>query len=160
MWTPAPLGRHQLFSAPSSTGNLPTYSSVLKWELTALFVMESAQSHSPSYQIFPGPWNEGESPRPNMRDQETAWMWSPGGSLANHESISPTEADRYKFVDDISCLEIINLLSFGLASHNVRLQLPSDVPSHGQIINSECEYLKTQEYLNEISRWTSKLIFF
>ena len=57
-------------------------------------------------------------------------------------------------MDDLSCLEIINLLSIGLASHNVRLQVPSDIPSHGQIIDNES--LKTQEYLNKISRWTTK----
>ena len=57
-------------------------------------------------------------------------------------------------MDDLSCLDIINLLSIGLASHNSRLQVPSDIPSHGQIINSE--YLKTQEYIDEISRWTTK----
>ena len=60
----------------------------------------------------------------------------------------------FKFVDDLTCLEIINLLSIGLASHNARLQVPSDIPSHGQIINNE--YLKTQEYLDKISRWTTK----
>ena len=85
-----------------------------------------------------------------------------GASLGNHEFIIQTndnadcvpEADRFKFVDDLSCLEIINLLIIGLASHNSRLQVPSDIPSHGQIINSE--YLKTQEYLDKISRWTTK----
>ena len=84
-----------------------------------------------------------------------------GASLGNHEFISQTnnnadsvpEEDRYKFVDDLSCLEIINLLSIGLASHNFRQQVPSDIPSHGQIINSE--HLKTQKYLDEISRWTT-----
>ena len=87
-----------------------------------------------------------------------------GASLGNHEFISQTndnadcvpEADRFKFVDDLTCLEIINLLSIGLASHNARLQVPSDIPSHGhgQIINNE--YLKTQEHLDKISRWTNK----
>ena len=53
-------------------------------------------------------------------------------SLGNHEFISQTnnnadsvpEEDRYKFEDDLSCLEILNLLSIGLASHNTRLQVP------------------------------------
>jgi hypothetical protein len=63
------------------------------------------------------------------------------------------EADRYKFVDDLTCLEKINLLSIGLASYNCKLQVPSDIPSHGQIINSE--HLKTQGYLDKISKWTS-----
>ena len=84
-----------------------------------------------------------------------------GASLGNHEFISQTnnnadivpEDDGFKFVDDLSCLEIINLLSIGLASHHCRTQVPSDLPTHGQIVKSE--HLKTQIYLDEISRWTS-----
>ena len=64
------------------------------------------------------------------------------------------ESDRFKFVDDLSCLEKINLLSIGLASHNSRQQVASDIPDHGQIIDST--HLKTQQYLDEISRWTTK----
>ena len=62
-------------------------------------------------------------------------------------------SDRYKFVDDLSTLEKINLLSVGLASHNVRLQVPSDIPTHGQLIPKE--NLKTQTYIDSISKWTS-----
>ena len=83
-----------------------------------------------------------------------------GASLGNQEFISQTnnnadivpEDDRFKFVDDLSCLELINLLSIGLASHYCKTQVPSDLPIHGQIVNSE--HLKTQGYLDEISRWT------
>ena len=82
-------------------------------------------------------------------------------SLGNHEFTSQTnnnadcvpEADRYKFVDDLSCLEKINLLSIGLAYYNYKLQVPSDIPSHGQIISNE--HLKTQGYLDKISQWTT-----
>ena len=84
-----------------------------------------------------------------------------GASLGNHEFLSQTnhnadivpESDRFKFVDDLSCLEIINLLSIGLASHSSRLQVASDLPVHGQII--ENTHLQSQVYLDEISRWTS-----
>ena len=58
---------------------------------------------------------------------------------------------RYKFEDDLSTLEKINLLSVGLASHNVRLQVPSS--PHGQLIPKE--NLKTQTYIDSISKWTS-----
>ena len=84
-----------------------------------------------------------------------------GASLGNHEFLSQTnhnadvvpETDRFKFVDDLTCLEIINQLSIGLASHNWRLQVASDLPVHGQII--ENTHLQSQKYLDEISRWTS-----
>ena len=66
-------------------------------------------------------------------------------SLGNHEFTSQTnnnadcvpEADRCKFVDDLRFLEKINFLSIGLASHNYKLQVPSNIPSHGQIISNE-----------------------
>ena len=38
-----------------------------------------------------------------------------------------SESERFKFVDDLSFLEIINLLSVGIASYNVRAHVPSDV---------------------------------
>ena len=63
-------------------------------------------------------------------------------------------SDRFKFVDDLSTLKKINLLSIGLASHNTRLQVPTDIPTHGQIVDKKD--LITQGYLNSISTWTEK----
>ena len=40
------------------------------------------------------------------------------------------ENERFKFVDDLTFLEIINLLNVGLATYNVRQKVPSDVPTH------------------------------
>ena len=74
-----------------------------------------------------------------------------GQSNNNADWVSPE--DRFKFVDDLTCLEIINLLSIGLASHNPRLQVASDLPVHGQII--ENTHLQSQKYLDEINRCTS-----
>ena len=84
-----------------------------------------------------------------------------GASLGNHEFTSQTnnnadivpEADRFKFVDDLSTLEKINLLSIGLASHNHKLQVPSDIPVHGQVIDSA--NLRSQAYLDGINIWTT-----
>ena len=84
-----------------------------------------------------------------------------GANLGNQEFISQTNnnalsvlvSDQYKFVDDLTTLEKINLLSVGLASHNTRLQVPSDVPAHGQIVTNQ--NLKTQSYIDSISSWTS-----
>ena len=60
--------------------------------------------------------------------------------------------DRYKFIDDLSILEVINLLTVGLASHNLKGQVPSDVPLHNQIIPAE--NLKSQQWLQAIEQWT------
>ena len=59
------------------------------------------------------------------------------------ECVGPDE--RFKFVDDLTVLEIINLITVGLTSLNVKHQVPSDLPDHGQFIPPQ--NLKTQELL-------------
>ena len=61
---------------------------------------------------------------------------------------------RFKFVDDLTVLEKINLLAIGLASIDVKLSVPNDIPVHNQFISAE--HLKSQEYLNKINEWTEK----
>ena len=73
----------------------------------------------------------------------------------SNESASCVSPDyRFKFVDDLSVLEKINLLIIGLASFNLRASIPSDVPTHNQIIPAN--QLKSQEYLDKIEEWTNK----
>ena len=62
--------------------------------------------------------------------------------------------DRFKFVDDLSFLEIIYLLNIGISSYNVRAHVPSDVASHNQIISSS--NLKSQNQLEKINEWTNQ----
>ena len=86
-----------------------------------------------------------------------------GASLGNWEYLSQSndsadcvpEEDRFKFVDDLSTLEIINLMTIGLSSLLVKNHVPNDIPSHGQFISNE--NLKSQEYLNKINSWTEKM---
>ena len=83
-----------------------------------------------------------------------------GASLGNWEYLSQTndsancvpEEDRFKFVDDLSTLEIINLLTVGLSSLLMKDHVPSDIPDHGQYIQSD--KLKSQAYLQTINEWT------
>ena len=83
-----------------------------------------------------------------------------GASLGNWEFLSQTNdnadcvplEDRYKFVDDLSTLEVINLLTIGLSSFYMKQQVPSDIPVHGQYISAD--KLKSQTYLNAINTWT------
>ena len=49
---------------------------------------------------------------------------------------------------------MINLLSIGLSSCNWKVNVASDIPTDGYIIPAE--NLKTQQYMNKISEWTSK----
>ena len=73
-------------------------------------------------------------------------------SQTNHNADCVPEEDRYKFVDDLTVLEVINLLNIGISSFNCKQQVPSDLPIHGQVVDS-C-HLKSQEYLDRINLWT------
>ena len=83
-----------------------------------------------------------------------------GTSLGNWEFLSQTndnadcvpEDDRFKFVDDLSTLEVINLLTVGLSSFFMKSQVASDIPAHGQFIDAD--KLKSQKYLEQINEWT------
>ena len=73
-------------------------------------------------------------------------------SQINHNADCVPVEDRYKFVDDLSVLEIINLINIGISSHNFKSQISNVIPTHGQIIPNT--NLKSQEYIDEISNWT------
>ena len=60
----------------------------------------------------------------------------------------------FKFVDDASIIEIINLLAIGLASFNVKMAVPSDIAVGESFIPKE--NLTTQNSLQTISEWTEK----
>ena len=83
-----------------------------------------------------------------------------GANLGNWEFLSQTNdnaecvpvEDRFKFVDDLSTIEVINLLTIGLSSLYMKNQVPSDIPVHGQFVDSS--NTKSQQYLNQINNWT------
>ena len=64
------------------------------------------------------------------------------------------ESERFKFVDDLSFLEMIHLLSAGLASYNLRQHVPSNIETHNQILDSN--KLKSKQHLELINDWTKK----
>ena len=71
----------------------------------------------------------------------------------SNESANCVERDaRYKFVDDLSTLEKINLLLVGMASHNLKNQVPNYINVSNQIIPPQ--HLKSQTFLNKIQEWT------
>ena len=73
-------------------------------------------------------------------------------SQSNNNADIVRPEDRFKFVDDLTALEIVNLLTIGLTSYHMKAQVPNDIPCHNQYIHPD--KLKTQEYLNEINMWT------
>ena len=73
-------------------------------------------------------------------------------SQSNHNADCVGPNERYKFVDDLTVLEIVNLLTIGLTSYNLKQHVASDIPEHGQFIPAE--NLQSQTYLNTINDWT------
>ena len=59
---------------------------------------------------------------------------------------------KYKFVDDLSTLERINLILAGLSSHNFRNHVASDVGIDQKYLPSE--NIQAQSSLNKIVQWT------
>ena len=64
------------------------------------------------------------------------------------------EDEKFKFIDDLSILEIINLLSIGLANYNIHNHVPSDIGTDRLYIDSA--NLKSQDHLARISCWTDE----
>ena len=73
-------------------------------------------------------------------------------SQSNNNSDMVSKNDKYKFVDDLTILEIVNLLSVGITNYNIRYHVPSDVPTDALFIPPE--NLKSKQYLQEIEDWT------
>ena len=73
-------------------------------------------------------------------------------SQSNNSADMVSESDRFKFIDDLSILEIVNLLTVGITSFNLKQQVPTDIPLHNQFIPSE--NLKSQDWLTQINDWT------
>ena len=67
-----------------------------------------------------------------------------GNCVASH--------DRYKFVDDMSLLEILNLITCGLASYNFKNHVASDIAIGAKYLPTE--NYKSQNYLNSVQQWT------
>ena len=73
-------------------------------------------------------------------------------SQSNNSADCVNQEDRFKFVDDLTILEIVNLLTIGMTCFNVKSQVPSDIIEGNQFIPPG--NLKSQDYLDLISKWT------
>ena len=74
-------------------------------------------------------------------------------SQSNNNADLVKVSDRFKFVDDLTVLEIIDLLTVGITCYNIKAHVPSDIPVHNQYIPPA--NLKSQQYLEQISEWTA-----
>ena len=74
-------------------------------------------------------------------------------SQSNDNSNFVDSKDKFKFIDDLSILELIALLSQGLASFYHKNSVPSDIGIDRAYLPPE--NTKTQEYLEKLSNWTA-----
>ena len=58
-------------------------------------------------------------------------------SQSNNNGDMIDENDRFKFVDDMTILEIVDLITVGLSSYNVKQHVPFHIPAHNQFIDSQ-----------------------
>ena len=72
---------------------------------------------------------------------------------SNNNTDFLSENRKFKFIDDLSILEMISLLSIGLSSYNFNQHVASDIPANGYFVNPD--NLETQKYLDEICEWTA-----
>jgi hypothetical protein len=73
-------------------------------------------------------------------------------SQSNDSGACVGPEDRYKFVDDMSLLEIINLITCGIASYNFRNHVASDISTDQKFLPPE--NCLSQTYLDSVKQWT------
>ena len=73
-------------------------------------------------------------------------------SQTNDNPEDSNSDEIYKFVDDKSVIEVVNLFSIGMASHNLKSSVPSNIPVSNIFIPSE--NLKTQANIDRVDKWT------
>ena len=73
-------------------------------------------------------------------------------SQNNDSGGSVPEEDRFKFIDDMSLLEIINLLACGLLTFDFSQQVPSDILIDGKYLPTQ--NCKSQQILDDVAAWT------
>ena len=98
---------------------------------------------------------------PHILGTQPAWGWPSGLTfgLLEYKCSSNNNADhvpvdkRFKFVDDLSFLEKLNLILLGLSSYNFKDHVASDVGVNQKFLPSS--NFQTQLYLDKIEDWTT-----
>ena len=62
------------------------------------------------------------------------------------------DEDRFKFIDDMSLLEILNLIACGLLEYDFTQHVASDIPTEGKFLDTQ--NCKSQKILDEVVKWT------
>ena len=75
-------------------------------------------------------------------------------SNSNDNAEHIPEDMRFKFVDDLSALEKLNLIVLGLSSYNFRNHVASDIGINDKFLPPQ--NIKSQENLDQIAEWTTR----
>ena len=73
-------------------------------------------------------------------------------SQTNHNTDFITPEDKFKFIDDLSFIEIINLICIGLSNYDLKAHVASDVSIEKQFLPGKSTV--SQFYLDKIAAWT------
>ena len=73
-------------------------------------------------------------------------------SQSNNNSNHVEPELRFKWMDDLTILEVVNLLTIGISSFNIKHQVPNDIPINNGFISKQ--NLSTQDNIDKILEWT------
>ena len=84
-----------------------------------------------------------------------------GGTLGIEEYLSQSNdntdfvdpEEKFKFIDDLSLLEVLNLINIGLSSYNFHQHVASDIGIDNSYIDAS--NLKAQTHLDKVADWTN-----
>ena len=74
---------------------------------------------------------------------------------SNHNADHLPVHMRFKFVDDLSTLEKLNLILAGLSSYNFKNHVASDIGTNQKFLPND--NILSQQYLNRIETWTDDM---
>ena len=76
-------------------------------------------------------------------------------ALSNNNADMVSRKDSFKFLDDdLTALEIINLLLIEISTYDLKFNVRSDIPDHNDYIKKEG--LKSHENLGLINKWSNQ----
>ena len=83
-----------------------------------------------------------------------------GGTLGIEEYLSQSndntdflsDDEKFKYIDDLSMIEIVNLISIGIASYNFKAHVAADIGIGNSYLPAE--NVKSQQYIQNIEQWT------
>ena len=76
-------------------------------------------------------------------------------SQSNKNTDSFSTKEKFKYLDDLSNLEVINLVLASISSYNAKQQVPSDIQIGHKVMHSS--NLKTQSHINKKNKWTNSI---